>query len=75
MSVEDDAKEWAAAWEMVGAGESGGGILHSAAVGELWVVGEDGADASEDGVAGVAKELHFVAGSRAGEPVRLVGVA
>ncbi len=76
MGVEDDAKERAAAWQVVGTKESAAGwILHSAAVGELGVVGEDGADAGEDGVGGVAEELYFVAGCGAGEPVRLVGIA
>ncbi len=62
MGVEDDAKERAAARE-------------GAAVGELGVVGEDGADAGEDGVGGVAEELHFVARGGAGEPEGLVGIA
>ena len=62
MSVEDDAKERAAA-----------GL--TATVGEERVVGEDGTDAGEDGVAGVAKTLDF--GSRFGprQPVGLVGEA
>ena len=62
VSVEDDAEEWAAA-------RKGG------AIGELGVVGEDGAEAGEDGVGGVAEELHFVACSGAGEPEGLVGIA
>ena len=48
---------------------------HSAAVGELRVVGEDGADAGEDCVGGVAEELHLVTRSGAGEPEGLVGSA
>ncbi len=52
-----------------------GWILHSAAVGELGVVGQDGADAGEDGVGGVAEELHLVARGGAGEPEGLVGIA
>ena len=76
MGVEDDAEEGAAARQGVGTGESAAGwILHSAAVGELGVVGEDGADAGEDGVGGVAEELHFVARGGAGEPEGLVGIA
>jgi hypothetical protein len=67
-SVENDAEEWAAAGLVVGAGES-------AAVGEERVIGEDCAYASEDGVAGVAEELDFVAGCGAGEPIRLIGEA
>ncbi len=51
------------------------GPEESAAVGELGVVGEDGADAGEDGVGGVAEELDLVAGGGAGEPVGLVGEA
>ena len=47
----------------------------SGAVGELRVVGEDGADAGEDGVGGVAEELHMVARDGAGEPEGLVGRA
>ena len=42
VGVEDDAEEGAAAGEL-------------GAVGEGWVVGEDGADAGEDGVGGVAE--------------------
>ena len=68
MGVEYDAEERAATWLAVGAQEA-------AAVGEKRVVGENGADASEDCVGGVAKELHFVAGGGAGEPVRLIGEA
>jgi hypothetical protein len=66
--VENDTEEWAASREAVGAEES-------AAIGEQRIVGEDGADAGEDGVVGVAEELHLVARSGAGEPVRLVGIA
>ncbi len=66
VGVEDDAEERAAAGEHVGAEDA-------AAVGELGVVGEDGADAGEDGVGGVAEELDLVAGGGAGEPVGLVG--
>ena len=55
VGVEDDTKERAAARQVVGAEQiAAGWILHSAAVGELRVVGEDGADAREYGVAGVA---------------------
>jgi hypothetical protein len=73
VGVEDDAEERAAARQGVRAEESAAGwILHSAAVGELRVVGEDGADAGEDGVGGVAEELHLVACGGAGEPERLV---
>ncbi len=84
VGVEDDAEEWAAARQGIGTGESAGGwilrsaagrILHSAAVGELGVVGQDGADAGEDGVGGVAEELHLVARGGAGEPEGLVGIA
>jgi hypothetical protein len=67
VSVEDDAKERTAARKTIRAGET-------TAVGELRVVGEDGADAGENSIAGVAEELHFVASSGAGEPVRLVRV-
>jgi len=68
VSVEDDAKERPAAGEIVGAEDA-------AAVGELRVVGKDGADAGEDGVGGVAEELNLLSGSGAGEPVRLIGEA
>jgi hypothetical protein len=57
VGVEDDAEQWAAAGE-------------ARAVGEGGVVGEDGADAGEDGVGGVAEELGVGAGGGAGEPVR-----
>ncbi len=68
MGVEDDAEEGAASGEELGVEEAG-------AVGELGVVGEDGTDAGEDGVGGMAEELDLVAGGFAGEPVGLVGVA
>jgi hypothetical protein len=67
VGIENDAEEWAAAGQSVGTEES-------AAVGELGIVGKDGADAGEDGVGGVAEELDLVAGVAAGEPVRLVWV-
>ncbi|MCU1320298.1 MAG: hypothetical protein JWP98_1816, partial [Edaphobacter sp.] len=60
VGVEDDAEERTAA-------------RFAAAVGEEGVVGEDGADAGEDGVGGVAEEVNLGAGGWAGEPVRLVG--
>ena len=66
VGVEYDAKQGAATWLAVGAQEA-------AAVGEKRVVGENGADAREDCVGGVAKELHFVASGGPGEPVRLIG--
>ena len=62
LGVEEDAEERAASGQ-------------AAAIRELGVVGEDGADAGEDGVAGVAEALHFVASGGAREPVRLIGVA
>ena len=68
VGVEDDAEEGTPAWLAFGANGT-------ASVSEEGVVGEDGADACEDGVAGVAEELDFVASGGAGEPVRLVGEA
>ena len=68
MRVEDDAEERSAAGLAVGAEDV-------AAVGEAGVVGEDGADAGEDGVGVVAEELDLLTGGGAGEPVRLVGRA
>ncbi len=68
VGVEDDAEEGTPAWLAFGADDT-------ASIGEEGVVGEDGADACEDGVAGVAEELDFVASGGAGEPVRLVGEA
>jgi hypothetical protein len=67
VGVKDDAKEPAAAGEIVGA-------QNAAAVGELGVVGEDGADAGEDCVGAVAEELDLMACSRASEPVRLIRI-
>ncbi len=66
VGVEDDAEQGATAGLTAGA-------ENAAAVGEWWVVGEDGADAGEDGVGGVAEALDLGAGRGAGEPVRLVG--
>jgi len=67
VGVENDAEKRAAAGQSVG-------TENAAAVGELRVVGEDGADAREDSVGGVAEKLDFVTGYRAGKPVRLVWV-
>ena len=79
MGVEDDTEERAAARQGGGVGWSlhsaAGWVLHSAAVGELGVIGEDRADAAEDGVGGVAEELHLVARGGAREPEGLVGIA
>jgi hypothetical protein len=49
--------------------------VEASAVSEGGVVGEDCADAGEDGVGGVAEALDFGAGSGASDPVRLVGSA
>ena len=62
MRVEDDAEE-------------GSATRHSAAVGELGIIGKDGANAREDGVAGVSETLDFGSRFGAGEPVWLVGNA
>jgi hypothetical protein len=62
VSVEDDAEQGSAS-----------GLTGS--VGQGWVVGEDGADAGENGVGGVAEALDFFSGLGTGEPVRLVGSA
>jgi hypothetical protein len=76
VGVEDDAEKRASARQNVGAEEAAAGwILHSAAVGELRIVGEDGADAGEDSVGCVTEELDGVARGWTGEPVRLVGIA
>jgi hypothetical protein len=56
IAVEDDAKQGAAAWK-------------AGAVGERGVVGEDCADAGEEGVGGVAKELRVGSGGGARDPV------
>jgi hypothetical protein len=45
------------------------------AVGEGWIVSEDGPDAGEDGVGGVAEGLDEGSGSGASEPVGLIGGA
>ena len=55
MGVEDDAQERSAARQ-------------AGAIGEGGVVGEDGANAGEDGVGGVAEVVDLSAGERAGEP-------
>jgi hypothetical protein len=68
VGVKDDAEEAAAAGKIVGAEDA-------ATVGELGVVGEDGADAGEDCVGAVAEELDLMACSRASEPVRLIRIA
>jgi len=62
VGVEEDAEERAAS------GQAG-------TVGEFGIVGEDGADASEDGVAGVTEALDFGASSGTREPMWLIGVA
>ena len=67
LGVEDDAEERAATGFTVWANEV-------AAVGEFGVVGEDGADSGEDGVAEVAEHLDLLACRGAGEPVRLVWI-
>jgi hypothetical protein len=83
VGVEDDAEERAAASPGIWTEESATGwilhsaagwILHSAAVSELRIVGQDGVDAGEDGVGGVAEELHLVSRGGAGEPEGLVGI-
>ena len=65
MRVQNDAKERATAGEVVGADES-------AAVGELWIISQHGADSCEYGVGGVAEELDLVACGGSGEPVGLI---
>ncbi len=62
MAIKYDAEERAATRE-------------ASAVGEGGIVGEDGANAGEDGVRSVAELLDFVASSGAGEPEWLAGLA
>ncbi len=55
--------------------EQGAAAGKADAVGERGVVGENGADAGEDGVGGVAEELRVGAGRGAGDPVWRGGCA
>ena len=57
VSVEDDAEQGAAARVPIGA-------VQVAAIGELWVVGQHGADAGENGVGGVAEDVNLVCARR-----------
>ena len=68
VGIEDDAEEGASAGFAVG-------TENSAAVGEGGVVGEDGADAGEDGVGCVTEVLDVRPGLGIGEPVGLPGGA
>ena len=65
MGVEDDAEQGAAARLAIGA-------VEFAAVGELRVISEHGADAGEDGVGGVAEDVDLVACGGACDPVGLI---
>ena len=62
MRIEDDAQERAPARK-------------AGAIGQGGIVGEDGADAGEDGVGRVAQTMDFGAGLGAGEPVGRCGAA
>ena len=66
MGVEDDAEQGATARLAVGA-------VQIAAVRELGVVGENGANAREDGVGDVAEDVDLVARCWAGDPEGLIG--
>ena len=61
VSIEDNAKQWPSSY-----------LSSLASIGEERVVGEDGANAGEDCIRGVAKHVDFCACGGSGEPVRLV---
>ncbi len=65
VSIEDDTEQGAAAWFPIGA-------VQVAAIGELWVVGQHGADAGENGVGGVAEDVDLLARGGTGDPIGLI---